>query len=200
MIKKILFLSLLFCFTASWSFAKEDDSEGLTGGLTKFISWITNIDKILSGIDNKENLNALERNLGYTSLYIDQIATGKLLLAKEISDLKTDKDDNKHVPSLTNRIDQLVASINELDTYLKKIKSLLSQADQKEIDSIVVQIEQGFMYKKLYYLKDIKEALYKKDIPYDKMLKEAEESRKIADNGLKEIKIAKEKIIAVLTK
>jgi hypothetical protein len=200
MIKKILVISIMFFISALPSFAQDNASEGLTGGLTKFISWITNIDKVLLGIDKKENLNALERNLGYTSLYIDQIATGKLLLAKEISDLKTDKDDNKHVPSLNQRIDQLVASINNLDDYLKQIKSLLSQADQPAIDSIVLQIEQGFMYRKLYYLKDIKEALYKKDIPYEKIMKEAEESKKIADNGLTAIKVAKEKILAVLTK
>ena len=200
MFKKGLFLSLLFCFSVKHSFSQDTDNGGLTTGLTKFVTWISKIDKVLLGIDSKENLNALDRNLGYTSLYIDQIATGKVLLAKEISDLKIDKDDNKHIPSLSNRIDQIVASINELNTYLKQIKSLLSQTDQKEIDSIVLEIEQGFQYRKLYFLKDIKEAIYKKNIPYDKIMKEGEESKKIADNALKEIKVAKEKIIAVLTK
>lgn len=200
MIKKVLFLSLFFCFSAIHSYSQESDSGELTNGLTKFISWISSIDKVLLGIDNKENLNALNRNLGYTSLYIDQIATGKLLLAKEISDLKTDKDDDRHIPSLSNRIDQIVSSIDDLNTYLRKIKYSLSQTDQKEIDSIVLQIEQGFKNRKLYLLKDIKEAIYKKDIPYDKILKEGEESKKIADMALKEIKIAKEKILAVLIK
>jgi hypothetical protein len=201
MIKKVILLAIVFCLSLNHSFSQANDGGGgYTGGLTKFLTWISNIDNVLLGIESKENLSALNRNLGYTILYIDEIATGKLLLAKEIADLKSDKDDDKHISSLTKRADEIVVSITNLNSYLRKIKSLLSQTNQKEIDSIILEIEQGFQYRKLYLLKQIKEGLYKKNIPYNEILKDAQESKKIADNALKEIKIAKEKIVGVLTK
>ncbi|HRD56950.1 MAG TPA: hypothetical protein PK504_02825 [Ferruginibacter sp.] len=200
MTKKVILLAFVFCLSLNHSFSQDNDGGGYTGGLTKFLSWISNIDNVLLGIDNKENLSALNRNLGYTILYIDEIATGKLLLAKEIADLKSDKDDDKHISSLSNRADEIVVSITNLNSYLRKIKSLLSQTNQKEIDSIVLEIEQGFQYRKLHLLKQIKEGLYKKNISYNEILQDAQESKKIADNALKEIKVAKEKIVAVLTK
>jgi len=49
-------------------------------------------------------------------------------------------------------------------------------------------------------LKDIREGIYSKNIPYDKIQNEAEESRKIADKALSAIKIAKDKIVSYLTK
>jgi hypothetical protein len=198
--KKALIFFFLCCFYANNTFSQETSPGGITDGLSKFISWISNIDKVLSGIENRENLYALDRNLGYASLYIDQIANGKLLLAKEIGDLKIDKEDERHVESLSRRADEIVASINNLEGYLRDIKALLSQTDQKEVDSMIVQIDQGFVSRKMYLIKDIKNAIYEKNIPYDRILNEAKESKMIADNALKQIKVAKEKIITVLTK
>ena len=200
MIKKIVMFSFLFFATISKSFSQPKNNGGITGWLTKIVAWIPGLDNGLTGIDNKENLYDLDRHLGYTSLYIDQIVTAKQLLAKEISDLKTDKDDNKHIASLNKRTQQIIQSINDLKFYLTQIKSLLSLTNQKGIDSVILQIENDFENRKLNLLSDIKEKIYLKNIPYDQIVKESEESRKIADNALKQIKATKEKIIAALTK
>ena len=183
---------------APQTYSQQEDKADITSGLTKFITWISGIDKILTGIDNRETLYALDRNLGYASLYIDGIATGKILLAKEISDLKANEKDNLRVDSLANLIDQIVADINNLSTYLKKIKLLLSKTNQNEIDSIIRDIEQGFQSRKLVFLKDIKDGIYSENISYDKITKEADESKKIAETALMQIKIAKDSIVSVL--
>lgn len=200
MIKKVLISSLILVLFSSKSYSQDSEQGGITNGLTKFVVWITNFDKILSGIDNKETLLKLDRNLGYSSLVIDRIATEKILLAKEIKDLKVDTNDKSHIQSLTNRIDTIVENINELNFYLSEIKSCLSKTNQIEIDSIVLEIDNGFRYRKLYYLKDIKSAIYKQNIPYDKIQKEADESKQIAETALKQIKVAKAKITIALAK
>ena len=180
--------------------AQESDTTGITSGITRFIKWVSNIDQLLSSIEKKENLESLQRNLGYASLYIDQIATDKFLLSKEITDLKTDKDDNKHISSLDNRVGRILESIQDLTNVLNSIKSSMSQTNQKEIDSIITEIDRGFTRRKMFLLKDIREGIYSKNIPYDKIQNEAEESRKIADKALSAIKIAKDKIVSYLTK
>jgi len=180
--------------------AQESDTTGITSGITRFIKWVSNIDQLLSSIEKKENLESLQRNLGYASLYIDQIATDKFLLSKEITDLKTDKDDNKHISSLDNRVGRILESIQDLTNVLNSIKSSMSQTNQKEIDSIITEIDRGFTRRKMFLLKDIREGIYSKNIPYDKIQNEAEESRKIADKALSVIKIAKDKIVSYLTK
>jgi len=180
--------------------AQESDTTGITSGITRFIKWVSNIDQLLSSIEKKENLESLQRNLGYASLYIDQIATDKFLLSKEITDLKTDKDDNKHISSLDNRVGRILESIQDLTNVLNSIKSSMSQTNQKEIDSIITEINRGFTRRKMFLLKDIREGIYSKNIPYDKIQNEAEESRKIADKALSAIKIAKDKIVSYLTK
>jgi len=180
--------------------AQESDTTGITSGITRFIKWVSNIDQLLSSIEKKENLESLQRNLGYASLYIDQIATDKFLLSKEITDLKTDKDDNKHISSLDNRVGRILESIQDLTNVLNSIKSSMSQTNQKEIDSIITEINRGFTRRKMFLLKDIREGIYSKNIPYDKIQNEAEESRKIADKALSVIKIAKDKIVSYLTK
>jgi hypothetical protein len=197
---KLVFLCLIIFSSAGRSFAQESEASAITSGLSKFITWISDIDKVLIGIENKENLNSLNRNLGYVSLYIDQLASSKLSLAKEISDLQADKNDDKHVPILDERINEIISSINNLENYMGKIKSLLSQTDQKEIDTIILELQKGFMHRKLYLLKDIKEAIYLKDIPYDKILKEGEESKKIADQALEQIKRAKQVVMRAILK
>jgi len=130
--------------------AQESDTTGITSGITRFIKWVSNIDQLLSSIEKKENLESLQRNLGYASLYIDQIATDKFLLSKEITDLKTDKDDNKHISSLDNRVGRILESIQDLTNVLNSIKSSMSQTNQKEIDSIITEINRGFTRRKMF--------------------------------------------------
>lgn len=197
---KLLVFLVFFCLSRHCSYSQESEVSNMTSGLSKFITWISDIDKVLIGIENKENLNALNRNLGYISLYIDQLANSKLSLAKEISDLKTDKKDKEHVPKLDNRIHEIMASIDGLEEYLKRVKSLLSQTNQKEIDDIILEIQKGLIHRKLYLLEDIKQAIYLKDIPYDRIVKESQESKQIADNALREIKRAKDLVMAAILK
>ena len=181
----------LFFLLSSYSFGQT--ASDYTDGVTKFINWFSDIDKVLTNISDKEKLKRIYRQLGYASEDIDNIALGKLLLATEISKLSNSSQQNQ-LDKLKPQIDEILADINKLINRLKLIKSDVSQTDQVIVDGIIQTIKVGFMNRKLYYLQDIKLFLYGENIALNKIKDEANQAKKIADDASIKIKDAKLKI------
>ncbi|MEX0965837.1 MAG: hypothetical protein WD077_01255 [Bacteroidia bacterium] len=182
---------LIISLTSSSSFGQTPSD--YTDGVTKFINWFSDIDKVLTNISDKEKLKRIYRQLGYASEDIDNIALGKLLLATEISKL-SNLSQQGELEKLKPQIDDILSDINKLVSRLELIKGDVSQTDQVIVDSIIQTIRIGFMNRKLYYLKDIKAFLYGEDISLSKIKDEANQAKKIADEAATKVKEAKLKI------
>lgn len=192
---KSIFGLLLFLLMYQTGHAQENT--GYTTGLSSLLAWISSFDDLLSGIENKENLKKISRKLGYISLDVDNIKNEKLFLAKDLSTYQEDQNEN-HIPELNDQITQIEGDINSLLSHLQELKSLLSQSNQQEVGDIMAAIEYGFRSRKLYLLKDIKEYLFEGNIPNEKIIEEAMESKEIAEEALIKIREAQSKIVSVI--
>jgi len=188
----VLLLFSLFSYNSFGQTASD-----YTDGVTKFITWFSDIDKILTNISDKEKLKRIYRQLGYASEDIDNVALGKLLLATEISKL-SNSSQQQELNKLKPQIDDILSDINKLISRLELIKSDVSQTDQVAVDSIIQKIRIGFMNRKLYYLRDIKAFLYGENIALNKIKDEANQAKIIAEEASIKIKEAKLKIKAKL--
>lgn len=181
---------LLFLFSYSGIGQTASD---YTDGVTKFIEWFSDLDKVLTNISDKEKLKRIYRQLGYASEDIDNVAIGKLLLATEISNLSSSSQQYE-LEKLKPQIDDILSDINKLISRLELIKADVSQTDQIAVDAIIQTIKVGFMNRKLYYLQDIKAFLYGQNIALNKIKDEANQAQKIAADASIKIKEAKLKI------
>ena len=154
---------------------------------------------MIFAIDNKEQLNALHRHLGYPSFYIDEIAREKLMLAVQVKQLRADLN-KSHLPGIRERVKKVFEAMRDLNAHLRSIQRLVSQTNQKEIADIIKEIDAGFNIRKQHFMTDLQNSIEQKNVPYDRVLKDAEESKKIADEAVKEIRVAKEKIMVALGK
>lgn len=191
-LKSLFILLFLSCYT---SFGQAQ-SEYLDG-VSKLISWFSNIDKVLTDISDKEKIKRIYRQLGYVSEDIDNIALGKQLLATDISKL-SNASKKGDLDKLRPQIDDIVSDINKLTGRLEAIKTDVSQTDQTMVSDIIQTIKIGFMNRKRYYLDDIEDYLNGKDIALTKIKDEALQAKQIADDAAIKIKEAKIKIKAEL--
>jgi hypothetical protein len=189
-VKSTIVFVLIFLFSHN-SFGQTTSE--YTDGVTKLITWFSDIDKILTNISDKEKLKRIYRQLGYASEDIDNIALGKLLLATEISKLSNSSQQNE-LEKLKPQIDEIISDINKLLERLKSIKSDVSQTDQVIVDEIIQTITVGFVTRKMDHLQDIKSFLFGENIELSKITDEANQAKKIADDAAVTIKEAKLKI------
>lgn len=196
--KTLIVLSLLLVGNSKLV-AQDADKSDFTAGITSFISWISDIDRVLTSINDKEKLKKLSRHLGDVSLDIENIRDGKILLANEIAK-KDNLNDDTMIAQLDSQIREIQDDISDLLVALGKVKGLLNQTNQQEMDKIIEEIEAGFKFKKMVYLKDIRDYLFKKNMSYDKIKQESELSKQIAENASVSIKTARQKILLQLQK
>ena len=104
--------------------------------------------------------------------------------------MKNAKEDDK-IDELKPIVDDLIIDIDKLISRLWSIKGKLSQTDQIVVDKIINSITSGYRNRKLLYLKDIKKFLYGEDIPLSKIMKEAKQAKKIADEATLQINEAR---------
>jgi len=191
---KILFI-LTFLFIISFKSNGQDTQESdFMGGITSFINWISDIDKVINSIGEKEKLQKLNRKLGYIILDLGNIKDGKYFLAREIAKIEN-LNDHTEISSLKSQTDQLKNDIEEFISNLNEIKGLINQTDQTHLDSIINEIRAGFKYQKLDYLKDLTDYLYKKNMDYGKIKEESEEAKLIVEEAYNKIMSAQQKII-----
>jgi hypothetical protein len=192
---KLIILVILVVLYTSQSFGQQPSE--YTEGVSKLLTWFSDIDVVLTKISDKENLKKIYRQLGYVSEDIDNIALGKLLLAAELSKF-SDSDEYTELNKLKPQIDDILTDINKLLERLESIKSAVSQTDQTAVEQIIQTVRSGFMNKKLNYLIDIKAFLYGQNIALNKIKTEAIQSKNIAESASIKIKEAKLKIKAKL--
>jgi hypothetical protein len=191
------FISLfILLFLSSYTSFAQTQSEYLDG-VSKLISWFSNIDNVLTDISDKEKIKRIYRQLGYVSEDIDNIALGKQLLATDISKL-SNASKKSDLDKLKPQIDDIVSDINKLIGRLEAIKTDVSQTDQTVVSDIIQTIKIGFMNRKRYYLDDIEDYLNGKNIALTKIKDEALQAKQIADEAAIKIKEAKIKIKAKL--
>ncbi len=188
--KFILSFFLLLTFAVN-SFGQS--SSKYTSGITQFINWISDLDKVLLNITDKEKLKSIDRELGYASYDISRIAWQKEFLASSILSLKDSNEDDE-INELKPIVDDLIRDIDKLISRLWAIKGKLSQTDQESVDKIIRDITSGYRNKKMVYLKDIKEFLIGGNIPLTKVIEEAKLAKEIADQAREKISQAKSKI------
>ncbi|MDF1675588.1 MAG: hypothetical protein P1U44_07695 [Vicingaceae bacterium] len=191
-------LILLVFFTlSSFTLSYGQTSSEYTSGISQFLNWVSDLETVLLNITDKEELKTIDRQLGYASYDINRIAWQKEYLALSISNLKNAKEDDK-IDELKPIVDDLIIDIDKLISRLWSIKGKLSQTDQIVVDKIINSITSGYRNRKLLYLKDIKKFLYGEDIPLSKIMKEAKQAKKIADEATLQINEARKIIKAKL--
>ncbi|MBQ19360.1 MAG: hypothetical protein CMD31_01265 [Flavobacteriales bacterium] len=184
-------LILLVFFTlSSFTLSYGQTSSEYTSGISQFLNWVSDLETVLLNITDKEELKTIDRQLGYASYDINRIAWQKEYLALSISNLKNAKEDDK-IDELKPIVDDLIIDIDKLISRLWSIKGKLSQTDQIVVDKIINSITSGYRNRKLLYLKDIKKFLYGEDIPLSKIMKEAKQAKKIADEATLQINEAR---------
>jgi hypothetical protein len=195
---KKLFISILIiaCFAAK-SFAQQTEAD-FTSGITKLFNWIVNIDEVITSINEKEKLKKMHRLLGNISFDISNIYDEKTLLAIAISKKET-LTDQTVVAEINKQITQIQDDITELLSNLRQIKGLVNQTNQNQVDSIIREVEAGLRYKKLQYMKDIRDYLFKKNISYNQILNEANLSKQVAADIKQKITAARDKLFAILS-
>lgn len=196
---KMIVCVSLFLLTSMKLSAQETTDADFTSGISKLMSWIVNFDDVINSITEKEKLRKLHRLLGDVNLDVSNIYDEKILLAINISK-KENLTDQTVIQEVRNQITEIEKDIEELLDNLRKMKGLINQTNQSQIDAIITEIESGYKYKKLVYLKDIRDYLFKKNISYTKILEEANLARDIAADSKQKITVAREKIFALLTK
>jgi hypothetical protein len=184
----IVFFFLLTFLTNSYGQTAE-----YTSGITKFISWISELDDVIANITDKEELKSIDRQLGYASYDISRIAWQKGYLANSISEL-TDASENDKIDELKPLVDDLISDIDKLISRLWIIRGKLSQSDQAAVDQIIEEITSGYRNKKMAFLKEIKNFLYGEDIPLTQIKEEAIQAKEVADEASKKIEEARQKI------
>jgi len=147
--KNKLTLSVFFLLTSLVNSYGESSSE-YTSGITQFINWISDLDKVLLNITDKEKLKSIDRELGYASYDINRIAWQKEYLAISISNLKG-VNENDEIKELTPIVDDLISDIDKLNSRLWSINGKLSQTDQASVVKIITDISSGYRNKKLLY-------------------------------------------------
>ena len=190
--KNRLTLTILLLLTSLVNSYGQTSSE-YTSGITQFINWISDLDKVLLNITDNEKLKSIDRELGYASYDINRIAWQKEYLASSISSLK-DVNENHEIEELKPMVDDLIRDIDTLISRLWNIKGKVSQTDQAAVDKIIKDISSGYRYKKLLYLKEIKKFLIGENIPLSKVIEEAKKSKEIADQATEKIVEARSKI------
>ncbi|MFN8776982.1 MAG: hypothetical protein ACK5XV_09465 [Flavobacteriales bacterium] len=190
--KNKLTLTLLLLLTSIVNSYGQPSSE-YTSGITQFIDWISDLDKVLLNITDKEKLKSIDRELGYASYDINRIAWQKEYLASSISNLK-DVNENDKIEELKPIVDDLINDIDKLISRLWSIKGKLSQTDQAVVDKIIQDITSGYRNRKLLYLKDIKKFLIGENIPLTQVIEEAKKAKEIADQATEKIVEARSKI------
>jgi len=173
---------LVFFRLSSFTLSYGQTSSEYTSGISQFLNWVSDLETVLLNITDKEELKTIDRQLGYASYDINRIAWQKEYLALSISNLKNAKEDDK-IDELKPIVDDLIIDIDKLISRLWSIKGKLSQTDQIVVDKIINSITSGYRNRKLLYLKDIKKFLYGEDIPLSKIMKEAKQAKKIADEA-----------------
>ena len=191
---KILFILTFLFITSFESNGQDTQKSDFMGGITSFINWISDIDKVINSIGEKEKLQKLNRKLGYIILDLGNIKDGKYFLAREITKIEN-LNDHTQLSSLKSQTDQLKNDIEEFISNLDEIKGLINQTDQTHLDSIINKIRAGFKYQKLDYLKDLTDYLYKKNMDYGKIKEESEEAKLIVEEAYNKIMSAQQKII-----
>jgi|GEM_PF-1354018 hypothetical protein len=188
---------LVFFRLSSFTLSYGQTSSEYTSGISQFLNWVSDLETVLLNITDKEELKTIDRQLGYASYDINRIAWQKEYLALSISNLKNAKEDDK-IDELKPIVDDLIIDIDKLISRLWSIKGKLSQTDQIVVDKIINSITSGYRNRKLLYLKDIKKFLYGEDIPLSKIMKEAKQAKKIADEATLQINEARKIIKAKL--
>lgn len=203
MYKKVMFcIIMLSSFLPIYSQeekANSDDSSFMSA-VADLMPWIKNIDKELNEIENKENLYTLNRNLGYVSLYLDQIMTQKVLLAIQLNKLKSENKNELLKQQINYRVDRIISDINELERYLSDIKSLLSQTNKSSIDQIIKKVENDLYERKMKKLDIIKESISEKQVSPEDLVKKARSAKEITEGTIAQIKIAQDKILVLINK
>lgn len=190
---KIIFTLLLMFVWGSKTMAQPTSPSEYTDGLTHFISWISDIDEILSDISDRQRLKRINRQLAFVKSDIDNIATGKTYLAWEIAQL-SNASPERELNELKPLVDEIVSDIKTLLDRLEEIKKDVSATDQTTVGQIMQTIRVGFEVRKLHYLKDVRDFLYGKDIALTQIKEEAEAAKKIAEKASEKIDEAKLKI------
>lgn len=185
--------SIVFFFLLTFSTNSYGQTAEYTSGITKFISWISELDDVIANITDKEELKSLDRQLGYASYDISRIAWQKEYLANSISKL-TEASENDKIDELKPLVDDLISDIDKLISRLLEIRGKLSQSDQAAVDQIIKEITSGYRNKKMALLKEIKNFLYGEDIPLTQIKEEAIQAKEVADEASKKIEEARQKI------
>ncbi|WP_460218290.1 hypothetical protein [Psychroserpens sp. MEBiC05023] len=195
---KLLFSLIVFILSYNITNGQElrveqhKDTTELTNVLTKFISWIEDIDDILMKIDDKEKLKRIYRKLGNASIDIDNIILEKEDLANKIMILDeiTRKDINNLQPLVWN----IIQDVEDLNINLNDLKMELSSTDQIEVDQIMGNVRISSNTNRILMLDDIQGFLFGYDNPLKELKKTVEESNLLSKNLMDMVQDAKTKI------
>ena len=129
----------------------QNSDTNIQGGITSFISWITNLDDQVNNIYKTQNKNKLIRQLGYIGSDLDYLALEKAKLAETVIEQFNSGESEISI----NLLDEYKESIDNLNRNITKLIVLLNDQYQVEGNEILDKIRHDLNNRKDVELKEI---------------------------------------------
>jgi len=165
----IIFLMLIFQKSNA-----QNSETNIQGGITSFISWITNLDDQVNNIYKTQNKNKLIRQLGYIGSDLDYLALEKAKLAETVIEQFNSGESEISI----NLLDEYKESIDNLNRNITKLIVLLNDQYQVEGNEILDKIRHDLNNRKDVELKEIARMLTEEnEFNEDRIRESAERAR-----------------------
>jgi len=129
----------------------QNSDTNIQGGITSFISWITNLDEQVNNIYKTQNKNKLIRQLGYIGSDLDYLALEKAKLAETVIEQHNLGESEISI----NLLNEYKESIDNLNRNITKLIVLLNDQYQVEGNEILDKIRHDLNNRKDVELKKI---------------------------------------------
>jgi hypothetical protein len=181
--KRIL-LFVLMTSSIATCFAQSAKKSGFANGVTNLTAWIKTLDKILPSIHDKEKLRNLYTLLGNADANIQNISALKYVLAIDIQKIKSVElnkavSDDVDTSRLSTQTDEIIDELRELQSKLKDMVALMNDSDEK---LTIRDLDNNSLFDEDTIIEDILGPLKKKPINKQKIIDEALNSYKLANN------------------
>ena len=152
----------------------QNSETNIQGGITSFISWITNLDDQVNNIYKTQNKNKLIRQLGYIGSDLDYLALEKAKLAETVIEQFNSGESEISI----NLLDEYKESIDNLNRNITKLIVLLNDQYQVEGNEILDKIRHDLNNRKDVELKEIARMLTEEnEFNEDRIRESAERAR-----------------------
>lgn len=192
---KIILLLLTFSLLSQTTQAQS--LSNYTEGVSKLINWFVNIDKVLTGISDKERVKRIKRRVNVLYEDIQSVTTNKKLLVQYIESYNQDLN-SLNRDKVKFKVKKITKEMNLVIDTLKDMKTDLSNSNLTELNEIIRLFRLDFDQKEMYF--HTIEKKLKNNSPLTTIVSHASNASEIGEKLVESIESAKKIILDYLNK